>query len=683
MVKPESFKGRAMRAAPDRDAAIPLQNRHGGCWMRAEPHSGAIRTHFMSAYLPDLQQSLWIGLLLLVLILLAGRSFVFIPNDSFGVVERTWSFRAGARAGFMATRGGTGFLPDTIRGGWHAFMPYQYRVHRQKLITVRSIGYLFARTGAPLAEGQALAVWPADVDPGDAAAFLAQGGQGGPQRRILRAATYAINTALFVVLTDEGVHQIQLGDADKASALHSLITARQGYEPVVIDSDRVAIVTVQDGPALEHGEIIAPTVGTDAKLAANFHNSFQDIPRFLAAGGRRGRQEQVLVEGTYYINRLFATVELTGKTQIGIGHVGVVISYTGPRGDDISGEDYKHGKLVEPGQRGVWKTPLQPGKYAVNPYAQDVKLVPTTNFQLRWIENSTTDIHNFDENLAEIRLITKDAFEPILPLSIVVHIAQDDAPYVVQQFAEIGKLVDQTLDPMVSAWFKDAAQEMTLIELVGKRAELQAKALGEMKIRFQKYRLNVMEVMIGTPRAMPGDKHIDTVFEQLRVRQVAREQAATYASQQEASFKERELNEARAIAAQQTALTASKVAIQVAQNEGDAQLQRRTRDAEGIKITAAAEAERTRVSGQAEADRTRALGEAEASATKAQSDALGGPDAALRKMIAHIAADAMQHASQPLVPQIVLGGERGTTGIVDLLMAMSLADGTVGAALRK
>jgi hypothetical protein len=30
----------------------------------------------------------------------------------------------------------------------------------------------------------------------------------------------------------------------------------------------------------------------------------------------------------------------------------------------------------------------------------------------------------------------------------------------------------RSLDPMVSAWFKDAAQETTLIELVGKRAEL-------------------------------------------------------------------------------------------------------------------------------------------------------------------------------------------------------------------
>ena len=74
----------------------------------------------------------------------------------------------------------------------------------------------------------------------------------------------------------------------------------------------------------------------------------------------------MLVEGTYYNNRPVATIELREKTQIGIGNVGVVISYTGPKGDDLSGDDYQHGKLVAIGQRGVWQVPLQLGKYAIN-----------------------------------------------------------------------------------------------------------------------------------------------------------------------------------------------------------------------------------------------------------------------------------------------------------------------------
>jgi uncharacterized membrane protein YqiK len=336
--------------------------------------------------------------------------------------------------------------------------------------------------------------------------------------------------------------------------------------------------------------------------------------------------------------------------------------------------------LVGQGQRGVWQVPLQPGKYAYNPFAYQIKSVPTTNFQLRWIKEAT-DGHSFDANLSEIKLITKDAFEPILPLSIVVHIAQEDAPYVVQQFgAEIGNLVDQSLDPMVSAWFKDAAQSLTLIELVNERAALQSKALSEMKTRFAKYRLDVMEVMIGTPRASPGDKHIDTVFEQLRSRQVAREQAATYASQQDAAIKERELNEAKAIAAQQPALTASKIAIAVAENQGEAELKRKTKEAEALVKTATATAEQTRLSGSAEAARITAIGAAEASATAAQAQALGGPDAALRRAVAGLLTDAIKNASQPLVPGIVMGGTN-TPSIADLLMSMAVANGSVGQAL--
>ena len=75
------------------------------------------------------------------------------------------------------------------------------------------------------------------------------------------------------------------------------------------DHDLVGIVTVHDGPSLPPGEIIAPEVGTDLREDETFHNNFQEPEKFLNGGGYRGRQLQVIVEGTWYINRLFATVE--------------------------------------------------------------------------------------------------------------------------------------------------------------------------------------------------------------------------------------------------------------------------------------------------------------------------------------------------------------------------------------
>ena len=105
-----------------------------------------------------------------------------------------------------------------------------------------------------------------------------------------------------------------------------------------------------------------------------------------------------------------------------------------------------------------------PGKYAFNTYAGTVILVPTTNIILKWIAGET-GAHNFDENLTEVGLITKDAFEPSLPLSVVIHIDYKKAPLVIQRFGDIKMLVNQTLDPMVVGYFKNIGQTKTLIEL--------------------------------------------------------------------------------------------------------------------------------------------------------------------------------------------------------------------------
>mgnify|MGYP007120770252 CR=1 FL=1 len=186
--------------------------------------------------------------------------------------------------------------------------------------------------------------------------------------------------------------------SDMAEAMAQTIGERGGFSPVVIKGadDLIGVVTVHDGASLPQGQIIAPVVGDDPTQLRTYHNNFQDPEAFLAAGGLRGRQLQVLVEGTYYINRLFATVELIAKTIVEVGHVGVVVSYTGAHGADLSGTEYKHGELVRVGERGVWNEPLLPGKYAFNMYAGKVIMVPTTNFILKWTR-AEVGAHRFDE----------------------------------------------------------------------------------------------------------------------------------------------------------------------------------------------------------------------------------------------------------------------------------------------
>jgi uncharacterized membrane protein YqiK len=205
---------------------------------------------------------------------------------------------------------------------------------------------------------------------------------------------------------------------------------------------------------------------------------------------------------------------------------------------------------------------MLPGKYAFNTYAGKIEIIPTVNFILKWVRGEVGAL-KLDENLSEISLITKDAFEPTLPLSVVMHIDYQKAPMIIQRFGDVKKLVEQTLDPMVSAFFKNIAQKMTLIELLQNRAAIQEESGNEMKAKFEAYSLELQEVLIGTPRAPAGDQTIENILIQLRSRQVAREQVETFQEQEKAAVQERTLNEAKATAAAQTALTQSLIQVKV------------------------------------------------------------------------------------------------------------------------
>jgi len=605
---------------------------------------------------------------ILALIILSGVRV--IPNTRIGIVEKRFSPRGSIKSGFIALNGEAGFQPKVLRGGIHYLMPVQYVVHAAPLVTIPQgkIGYIFARDGKLLDSTQTLASNVDVSDFQDVDGFLKNGGQRGPQRRVLREGTYAINLVQFIVLTDGRVYSLPLSreDMDVIQKMANVITERNGFFPVIIKDtdDKIGIATVHDGPSLGQGEIIAPVVGDDPKVEETYHNKFQDPDKFLKAGGFRGRQLQVLVEGTYYVNRLFATVEMIQKTVIEVGNVGVVVSYTGETGEDLSGMDYRHGELVTRGKRGVWEEALLPGKYAFNTYAGKVVSVPTTNFILKWI-SSQTGSHHFDENLTEVSLITKDAFEPSLPLSVVVHIDYKKAPLVIQRFGDIKRLVEQTLDPMVAAYFKNVGQTRTLIQLLQERSDIQKVASEEMKVKFEHYNLELEEVLIGTPSSPEGDVQIETILTQLRSRQIATEQVETYGRQEQAAVKERELREAESRAQMQTSITESELSINVQANQGKADYQRSIQQAAQIRALA-----------EAEAEKIARIGIAQALATEEQVRAYGGPQFQVTQQVLNRFSEAVQQSKVDVVPRVVVGANKdsGSGNIMEALLAMLLSD---------
>jgi len=624
------------------------------------------------------------GLIALYIIIFKILGLRVINSNEVAVIEKWWSVRGSLKDSIIALKGEAGYSPDLLRGGMHFKSALMYRIHKYPLITIPQgqIAYIFAKDGTPLAPTQTLGkVVPNANNFQDVRGFLQNGGQKGPQRGILREGTYAINLAQFIVITPNDIKAIFNGaklEKVEMESMQKTLMQRNAFSPVVImgnsnqDSDVMGIVTVHDSLPLQQGEIIASSVGEG-------HSSYQDPEKFIELGGRRGKQIEVLTDGTYYINRLFATVEFRPKTVVPIGFVGVVVSFFGKEGIDTTGADYKHGELVETGCKGVLQKPLMPGKYAFNTDAGKVVLVPTTNIILKWNKSEVGE-HKYDENLCEVDIITKDAFEPSLPLSVVMHIDYKQAPWVIQRFGDISMLVNQSLDPLVSAYFKDIAQTKTLIELIQERSAIRERAVVEMKVKFEKYNLQLEEVLIGTPKSPKDDIQIENILTQLRERQIAEEKKVTYQKQQSAAESEKSLREAEAVAAQQGLLTKSKIQIEIEGNSGAALASKAEQEANQIVALAKANSAKIRLEGEAEASKESNVGLAKAQAIDAQVKAYGGAQYRVIQEIAEKLTDAIKNSSVDIVPKTIvnMGGSNGQGNdggtIIDALLKFITLD---------
>jgi hypothetical protein len=89
--------------------------------------------------------------------------------------------------------------------------------------------------------------------------------------------------------------------------------------------------------------------------------------QILAKEGQMGIREEVLGEGRHFFDPIMFDREIRPVITIPPGKIGVVTSKIGaelPQGEF----------LADPGQKGIWRKVLGPGKYRINPYGYDVKI---------------------------------------------------------------------------------------------------------------------------------------------------------------------------------------------------------------------------------------------------------------------------------------------------------------------
>ncbi|PWN65673.1 MULTISPECIES: SPFH domain-containing protein [Chryseobacterium] len=589
----------------------------------------------------NILQSAWLipavviigSLLFYKLILRVFFGLVIIPEDKIGLVTKKFVLigkQELPEGRIIATNGEAGFQAQTLAPGIYFWKwIWQYSIHFQPftIIPTGKIGLILARDGRELETGRILARKVECDSFQDAEAFLKTGGRKGRQTAVIAPGSYRINTLLF---------EVSLTDMTQ------------------IPDNAVGVITTLEGKPLEEGKIAGKIVEE--------HNKFQDVDSFLNNGGYKGLQEQVILAGSYFLNPWFVILEMVKMTEIPIGSVGVVISYVGNEGKDLSGIEFKHGNIVEKGCKGVWGEALGPGKYPVNPYIMKTELVPTTNLVLNWA-SARSESHQLDKNLSTITVRSKDGFPFNLDVSQIIHIPSNEAPKVIARFGNMMNLVGQVLEPTIGNYFRNSAQDSDVIAFLGSRKERQQSAREHISNVLEQYNVSAVDTLIGD--IVPPE----TLMKTLTDRKIAEEQKTTFEVQKLAQETRQSLEKETAVADIQKEIVTADQGVLIAERVAAAAVKKANGEAEKTRLLAKANAEQISLIGNAEAEKILAIGKSNAEAYKLSVDAMGEDNFTQLKVMESIA-----NQNVKIMPDILIGGGDSANGGISGLLGLKLLE---------
>ena len=572
---------------------------------------------------------------------------VIVPEDKIGLVTKKFVlFGANKELSgdrIIATNGEAGLQSDYLAPGIHYFKwPWQYQIDMTGFVVVPEghIGLVNSKDGKIIQTGRILARRVECENYQDAKGFLDNGGQKGRQSAFIPNGVYKINTHLFEVSV---VKQANIQD------------------------NMVGIVTTLDGDPLPEGAIAGKIIDNST------HKNFQNFDMFLENGGNRGLQQQIIQAGSYNLNPWAVQVEEMPMTEVPIGNVGVVMSFYGEEGVDVTGSNFKHGNLVSKGQKGVLAEPLNPGKYPINRYTTKVEVVPTTNLVLNWA-SARTESHNLDKNLSTITVRSKDGFQFNLDVSQIIHIPMTEAPKVIARFGNMNNLVSQVLEPTIGNYFRNSAQSADAISFLSSRQERQTEAKLHISRVLEEYNVHAVDTLIGdiTPP--------ESLMKTLTDRKIAEEQQITFETQRKAQEKRQTLEKETAIAEMQKEVVKAEQGVMIAERTADAVVKKQKGDSQAVKIAAEADAEsislrakaestRIALTGQAESEKILAIGQANAESYRLAVDAMGKENFTAYKMTEEIGKSNIK-----LMPELLIQGSNGGGSSIDGLLGLQILD---------
>ncbi len=542
---------------------------------------------------------------------------IVVSDREVGIIIKKFSSRSLPPGQIVALDGEAGLQADTLPPGWHfGYFPWQYSVRKDPVVVVPQdeIGLIVANDGQAISPERILGKVVKSHNFQDARQFLTDGGEKGRQMAVLTTGTYRINTELFKVILSSNAEQ------------HGMYPGQ--LRVFNISTDRVGIVTTLDGKPIEAGAIAGPVIAN--------HDNFQNAQVFINSGGSRGLQEQVMLSGSWNLNPWFVQVEQVAMTEVPIGYVGVVISYVGRSDLDVTGDAFAHGSLVKKGDRGVWIEPLNPGKHPLNTKIMNVELVPTTNIVLNFTTRYSGG-HGYDSKLTALQLLSSDGFTYDTEVFQIIHVGSLDAPKVISRLGSMQNLVDHVLRPIVGNYFRNSAQEYTILDFLVARGDRQAEAADYVRQALRAYDVQAVDTLIGL--ITPPQELMQTLTE----RKLAEEQQKTYEVQRVAETQRQELVRETALADIQTEVVTAEQGVNIAELRASATVKKASGAATAIRLT----------------------GEAKADAYQAGVKSLGSQ--------AYTALQLMQTIGDRnvrVVPDVSVSGGSNGTGLLDGLMGM-------------
>jgi uncharacterized membrane protein YqiK len=649
-----------------------------------------------------------IGLMIaLVIVIVVVAVFIYsglylIQDNQVGIKRKKMFGKTMPQGHIIALDGEVGIQADTLMPGLYWKMPIIWTIERVNVVYIGpdSIGVVNAIDGRPMQKGRVLGDEVESNNFQDAKMFLQNGGIKGPQVAILRPGVYRINTCAFNVTVSKATR---------------------------IEEEMIGVVIAEDGHPLPSGYLIAPKPTEDAsgeRPNARTHKHFTDGQAFIDSGGYRGTQQESLQPGVYYINPLFFTVKPVRIQEVPPGYVAVIRSNIGTELESKKGmpsdntglndigtpvhEEAETLLITDKNVRGIWKDPVAPGKYNLNPLAFTPYLVPTSAITIDWAndmqmrhDRNVSDVKTDDFfKFNQLKVTSSDAFTLDVDVRMIIRIRPENAPFVIARFGSVENLIQQIVHPLIDSSFRNKAGNEKAIEFIKSRTRLQEEALKTARLEFEKYHVEAQNLLVSYILAPPELMKTQTDKE------IAEQQLAQFQKQAEAQEMRKDVMSKTAQADKQGEVVSARLSIEIEQSRADARKKAAEGDkaanmilaegesyklqkmAEGeaarIKSIAEADAARTEMTGKADASKVKYLGEAEASrirnvgeseaysqkavgeamadAYKAQVEAMGGDNIARLKIV-----EAIADGKIKIIPDILVSSSGANGNLNDIL----------------